>query len=142
MKRIPRFAMQDYVRTETTYDMATGTRMIDEILADPTQRRQVMAMADAIVPALPRFEGVTNDLSVQQSLGVLPLDKVAAPTLVIGSRYDGDVGYENITHAAEGIANAELVTVDQFGHLIWWGDADVTAAFQQRIEDFLGEHVA
>jgi pimeloyl-ACP methyl ester carboxylesterase len=47
----------------------------------------------------------------------------------------------NSTHAAGAIPNAELVTVDQFGHLIWWGDP-VTAAFQRRIETFLDEHVA
>jgi pimeloyl-ACP methyl ester carboxylesterase len=48
----------------------------------------------------------------------------------------------NSTHAAGAIPNAELVTVDQFGHLIWWGDPAVTAAFQRRIEAFLDEHVA
>lgn len=68
MKRIPSLALQDYVRTETTYDMKTGKRYIKQILADPAQRQQVMDLADAIVPALPRFEGVSNDLNVQQSL--------------------------------------------------------------------------
>jgi pimeloyl-ACP methyl ester carboxylesterase len=142
MKRMPKLAMQDYVRTETTYDKATGQRFIDRILADPAQRRQVMALADAMVPALPRFDGVSNDLAVQQQLDDLPLGRIAVPTLVVGSRHDGDIGYANSTHAAEAIPNAELITVDQFGHLIWWGDPAVTAAFQRRIEAFLDEHVA
>jgi pimeloyl-ACP methyl ester carboxylesterase len=142
MKRMPKLAMQDYVRTETTYDKATGKRFIDQILADAAQRRQVMAMADAMVPALPRFDGVSNDLAVQQQLDELPLGQITVPTLVVGSRHDGDIGYVNSTHAAGAIPNAELVTVDQFGHLIWWGDPAVTAAFQRRIEAFLDEHVA
>ena len=37
----------------------------------------------------------------------------------------------------ERIAGSELITVDQFGHLIWWGDAAVTKEFEGRIEEFL-----
>jgi hypothetical protein len=102
MKRIPKLVMQDYVRTETTYDAATGRSFIERILTDPAQRRQVMAMADAMVPALPRFDGVANDLAVQQELDELPLASVAVPTLVVGSRHDGDIGYVNLTHSAGG----------------------------------------
>lgn len=142
MKRVPKLALRDYVRTETTYDTASGGRWIEQILADPAQRRQVMAMADAMVPAQPRFDGVTNDLAVQQQLAELPLARIAVPTLVVGSRHDGDIGYVNSTHAAGAIPNAELVTVDQFGHLIWWGDPVVTARFQRRIESFLADHAA
>lgn len=39
-----------------------------------------------MVPALPRFDGVMNDLKVQQELGDLPLGDITAPTLVVGSR--------------------------------------------------------
>ena len=50
---------------------ASGRRRIEQILTDPAQRRQVIAMADAMVPARPRLDGVTNDLAVQQQLGEL-----------------------------------------------------------------------
>ena len=140
MKRIPSLALQDYVRTETTYDMKTGKRYIKQILADPAQRQQVMDLADAIVPALPRFEGVSNDLNVQQSLDNLPLEQIQIPTLIVGSKNDGDIGYENSTNSHAKIPNAELITVEQFGHFIWWGDAQVTKDFQKRIEIFLDEN--
>jgi hypothetical protein len=81
MKRMPRLGLRDFVRTETTHDLATGKRLIEQILDDPTQRRQVMAMADAMVPALPRFDGVINDLSVQQHLDELPLVRSSHPPL-------------------------------------------------------------
>ena len=55
-------------------------------------------------------------------------------------RYDGDIGYVNSTHAAQGIPDAELMAVDQFGHLIWWGDPSVRANLHLRIEAFLSEH--
>ena len=142
MKRLPRLALQDYVRTETTYDMATGKRYIQQILEDPDQRQQVIALADAIVPALPRFDGVSNDLNVQQSLDELPLDQIKAPTLIVHSQHDGDVPYENATDAEAKIPNAELIIVEQFGHMVWWGDPAVTQGFQARIEAFLQTHFA
>jgi|SoiMethySBSTD1v2_1073268.scaffolds.fasta_scaffold04453_3 pimeloyl-ACP methyl ester carboxylesterase len=137
MHVLPALSMRDFVRTETTYDAATGKQYIERVLGDPEQKRQVLAMADAMVPALPRFDGVMNDLQVQQTLGELPFDRVTAPTLVVGSRHDGDIGYANSVNSHERIPGAELITVDQFGHLIWWGDAAVTKEFEGRIEKFL-----
>ena len=141
MHRLPALTMRDYVKTETTYDAATGQTFIDRIMADPTQKRQLLLLADAMVPALPRFAGVMNDLAVQQALGDLPLNEIRAPTLIVGSRHDGDIGYGNAVNAHERIPGSTLITVDQFGHLIWWGDASVTRDFEARIEAFLARHV-
>ncbi len=140
MKRMPAAALQDYAKTETTYDEATSQRYIQMIVNDPQQLQQVFALADAIVPALPRFDGVMNDLRVQQELEPMPLENITAPTLIVHSRYDGDVPYENATYAAEKIPNAELITVDQFGHFTWWGDPAVTRSFEQRMVDFVREY--
>lgn len=137
MKRIPRYALQDYVRTETKYDMETGKRLIQQILADPIQKQQVFDTADALVPASPRFEGVMNDLKVQESLGDLPLDQIRIPTLMVHSRKDGDVPYETAVYTHERLPNAELITVEQFGHFVWWGDRKVTEDFQERVEKFV-----
>lgn len=141
MKRMPRLALQDYVKTETTYNREEGKAYIDQIVNDPVQFRSVYALADAAVPALPRFEGVMNDLHVQQHLDAMPLAQIQAPTLIIHSQRDGDVPFENAEFAAEAIPNVELIAVEQFGHMIWWGDATVTQDFQNRIERFLEEHV-
>ena len=134
-------SMRDFVKTETTYDAATGRRLIEQVLNDPAQKRQVLAMSDAMVPALPRFDGVMNDLRVQQELDELPFADAEAPALIIGSRKDGDIGYANSVNAHEKLAGSDLVTVDQFGHLIWWGDAAVTKEFEGRIEAFLERHL-
>lgn len=141
MKRLPRLTLQEFARTETTYVKETGQQLIEQILADPMQREQVVALADAMVPALPRFDGVANDLAVQQSLDPMPLTQIEAPTLIIHSRHDGDVPYSNATHAAAHIPNATLMTVDQFGHMLWWGDPQVTDEFQDAVSSFLAEHV-
>ncbi|KQR10930.1 hypothetical protein ASF78_14675 [Cellulomonas sp. Leaf334] len=140
MHTMTALSMRDFVRTETTYDASTGKKLIDKVLSDPAQRRQVLAMSDAMVPALPRFDGVMNDLAVQQGLEELPFAQVTAPALVIGSRYDGDIGYANSVNSHEKLVGSELVTVDQFGHLVWWGDASVTTELERRIEAFLERH--
>jgi pimeloyl-ACP methyl ester carboxylesterase len=141
MHAMTALSLRDFVRTETTYDMAEGKRLIDLVLADPAQKRQVLAMSDAMVPALPRFNGVMNDLTVQQELQELPFTSVVAPALVVGSRRDGDIGYTNSVNAHEKLAGSNLITVDQFGHLIWWGDASVTRHVEGRIEAFLDRHL-
>jgi pimeloyl-ACP methyl ester carboxylesterase len=141
MHRMTKLAMRDFIKTETTYDEATGTKWIERILRDPEQKRQVLLLADAMVPALPRFAGVRNDLQMQEGLGDLPLADVRAPTLVVGSRFDGDIGYANSVHSHEKIAGSKLITVEQFGHFIWWGDAAVTRDFAAEIEQLLDRHL-
>jgi pimeloyl-ACP methyl ester carboxylesterase len=116
--------MQGYVQTETTYDKVVGKRFIKKVMADPGQMRQVLLLADAMVPARE-----------------LPLEQVRAPTLIVGSRYDGDIGYENSVNSNVRISGSTLITVEQFGHFIWWGDPDVTRDFERQIEDFLARHV-
>ena len=137
MLHLPALALQDFVRTETNYDMETGKQMIARILSDPVQREQVHALANAIVPALPRFDGVMNDLRVQQTLPDLALNEIVAPTLIVHSRYDGDVPYDNALHAHAIIPDSELMSVEQFGHLIWLGDPAVTQRIHARVERFL-----
>src|SRR5262245_13055488 len=55
MTRLTASSMQDFVKTETTYDEVVGKRLIERILADPGQKRQVLLLADAMVPATSRF---------------------------------------------------------------------------------------
>lgn len=140
MTHMTKLALRDFVQTETTYGAEQGQHHIDQVMAHPKQREEVQALADAMVPALPRFDGVMNDLEVQQSLDDLPLERIRVPTLIVHSRNDGDVPYENATFAAGAIPGAELITVEQFGHFIWWGDPAVTADFQRRVEAFLAAH--
>ncbi|MAU09985.1 MAG: hypothetical protein CL607_09210 [Anaerolineaceae bacterium] len=141
MHHLTALTLQDFVRTETTYDMPTGQRLIQQILADPTQRQQVFALAHAMVPALARYDGVMNDLDVQQTMAELALDQIQAPALIVHSRYDGDVPYANAEYAHQHIPTSQLISVEQFGHMIWWGNPQVTRDFQQQIVQFLKAHI-
>src|SRR4029450_8233610 len=40
-------------------------------------------------------------------------------------------------NAHEKIAGSTLITVEQFGLFIWWGDAHATRGFQPQLEQFL-----
>lgn len=45
--------------------------------------------------------------------------------MAINSRQlDGDAGYGNSVNAHEGIPGSALITVEQFGYLLWWGDGE------------------
>lgn len=137
MHLLPGLTLRDFARTETTYDPGVAPKIIAQVTGDPAQLQQVRQLADAMVPALPRFPGVMNDLEVQQALPDLQLESLALPTLIIHSRYDGDVPFAGAEEAAQRIPGAELIAVDQFGHFVWWGDPDVTREFQQRMLEFL-----
>lgn len=139
MTRFPGLALRDLVRTETTHSGKTGDQLRQQVLADPAQRSELVRLADSMVPAVPRYAGTMNDLTFQQTLPRYPLEEIERPTLIVHSRYDGDIGYENATFAAATIPNAELITVEQFGHLIWLGNPEVTQMWRQRVEQFLAK---
>ena len=50
MHVLPALSMRDFVKTETTYDAATGKQYVDRVLRDPEQKRQVLAMATRWCP--------------------------------------------------------------------------------------------
>lgn len=83
-----------------------------------------------------------NDVHVQQHLAPIRFEQLQTPTLIVHSRYDGDVPFTGAQASAAAIGGAELIAVEQFGHMIWWGDAAVTMAFQSRIETFLQQYAA
>ena len=134
-------AMQDFVQTETTYDKATGKRLIEKILADPAQKRQVMVLADAMVPALPRFDG--RDERPAGPAGARRAATGAGPRPDAHRRQPVRRRHR-LRQLGQRRAGASRtpssITVDQFGHFIWWGDPAVRATLQWRIEAFLGEH--
>ncbi|MDJ0757169.1 MAG: alpha/beta hydrolase [Ardenticatenaceae bacterium] len=142
MTRVPGWVMGDFVRTETTYTPDIGREISQRILADPQQRAELARIAQAMVPAKPRFPGMMNDLDMQQTLPRLPLERIDRPALIVHSRFDGDIPYENATFAAGTIPDAELVTLDQFGHFIWLGDPEVTASWRERVSAFLRHHIS
>jgi pimeloyl-ACP methyl ester carboxylesterase len=50
------------------------------------------------------------------------LEEISVPTLVIHGRFDADVPYSQAQFVADTVPNAELITLENSGHLIWFGD--------------------
>jgi pimeloyl-ACP methyl ester carboxylesterase len=56
------------------------------------------------------------------------LQDIAAPTLVIHGTVDEMLPYSNAVMIASRIPNAELVTLEDVGHMFWWEQPERSAA--------------
>jgi pimeloyl-ACP methyl ester carboxylesterase len=63
------------------------------------------------------------------------LQRIAAPTLVIASRYDGSVDISHATYAADYIPNAELFVSPAESHLMWF--SSYNEAIEEKMCAFL-----
>ncbi|MPZ52221.1 MAG: alpha/beta fold hydrolase [Acidimicrobiia bacterium] len=84
--------------------------------------------------------GFSNDLRITTQ--VQPdaqevTSHVTQPTLVIGSRLDGQVPFAHAESLAASLPGAELVTSDAETHLLWFGSD--YPVISDRITEFLGE---
>lgn len=138
----PKRTVRRLVSTYATYDVPAAENLADMILADAGQMQALQTNFAESSPMAQRYPGLVNDLEMTQNLPPLPLDQVQTPTLIIASRYDRFLGYESAVSAHEQIADSELMTVDQAGHLVWLGDSKVTRQIEERIEGFLRTHFA
>ncbi|MFB6124377.1 MAG: alpha/beta fold hydrolase [Halanaeroarchaeum sp.] len=94
------------------------------VLADPAQRRRVVALVDSLVPATARLDGTLNDERWFRELPPLDFAAVECPTLVVHGEYDALLSIEQAAAATARIPDAELVRLDA-DHLAFVGpDAD------------------
>jgi pimeloyl-ACP methyl ester carboxylesterase len=63
------------------------------------------------------------------------LRRIAAPTLIIASRYDGSVDISHATYAADHILNAELFISLAESHLLWFSSHN--SAVEEKMKTFL-----
>ncbi len=87
-----------------------------------------------ILPVVPRRKGLLNDAAVTASLRRYELERVRAPTLVIGVADDLFGTYDAARYTAEHIPGARLVSYESGGHL-WVGhQTDVIAEIAAFLE--------
>lgn len=79
-------------------------------------QERVMRFVRAIEPLSLRFAGINVDSTAD--LHELPLEMIAAPTLIISARDDLFNTLPAAEHAASKIPNAELIVYDTGGHLM------------------------
>jgi pimeloyl-ACP methyl ester carboxylesterase len=104
--------------------------------ASPAERERVSAVMKSVLPLSMRIEGIRNDSAI--TLGPLPLDRIAAPTLVISAKDDLFNTLPAAEHLAGQIPGAKLVVFDSGGHLMVGRGREVDGL----IADFLENVVA
>lgn len=88
--------------------------------ASREERARVDAILDNIFPVKPRRLGLLNDASIVGAAAPQALDRVTAPTLVIGVKDDLFGTWVPAAHTAAAIAGARLVSYPSGGH-VWVG---------------------
>lgn len=88
------------------------------ITSDPKRLRNVQEQWRSIAPRKDRRAGWANDLANEAELAPLPFADVAAPALIAYGANDAIVPIEHATNAAQQIAGAELLIVEEGHHLL------------------------
>lgn len=100
----------------------------------PSEMARVDQLLEAMQPMSERLDGILLDQERDLPRD-FPLGQITAPTLVIHARDDSLVDYSRGQHTAERIAGAELLTLEDGGHLL----AGHTDEIRARIMAFLAE---
>lgn len=136
----PKSYLRRLARGSTTYDSQETERVISSVLANKAQMRQLKESLELSCPMRMRHPGMVNDFMQLRDLESLPLENLRIATLLIASRRDKVVAYETTVDAHTRIPGSELMTVDQFGHMLCLGDPAVADAIDSRVEGFLALH--
>jgi pimeloyl-ACP methyl ester carboxylesterase len=85
----------------------------------PQQRIGILESEESLFPIHPRKRGVMYDSFVSNpDVQGYPLEEIGVPTLIINARDDGLSAFQNAVRAAERIPGAELLAIDQGGHML------------------------
>lgn len=104
--------------------------------ADPLERDRLNWIATKILPPSRRVRGIVADSAAQ--IEAWPLEKIAAPTLVVSAKDDLFNTLPGARWTAEHIPDAELMVLESGGHLLCGQSEEVRA----RIVDFLRRRLA
>ncbi len=91
---------------------------VDWIKSDPSRLESMEEQFASIAPPQYRMTGWINDQDNERALAALPFADITAPTLVALGTNDAIVPVEHATRAADEIAGAELVLVEEGHHLL------------------------
>ena len=139
LERLPRLAVSQLLKIESTLGAADRARVTADILASPEK----LAYLRRVLADAPPFDllraGFDNDIEQFGAIEQLPLDQVRCPTLVVHGTHDRDVRFSHGENSAREIAGAEFHRVEQGWHFLALSDGAEESA---RAEvDFLREHL-
>lgn len=105
------------------------------IAPDPEKLQLFFDFMDTLAPAGPRRAGFENDYIEFACMPAYPLERVAAPTLVLHGTRDHDVPFADAEYAARSIPGAEL-------HAAQGGDHVFFIAHRHEVKEALGAFLA
>ncbi len=100
----------------------------------PEQKQFAREMLDVMHPMSERYAGTMNDGRMLKD-AVIPMERVAAPTLILHARDDALVSFAHAENAHRGIRQSRLVAFDTGGH----GLLSRLAEVRKLIADFATE---
>lgn len=98
--------------------LATPPQLVRQ--AAPAERQRVEALLANILPVSARRLGLLNDARVVSALARYPLQRIAAPTLLVSVRDDGFGTWASARYTASQIPGARFVGWERGGH-VWVG---------------------
>jgi pimeloyl-ACP methyl ester carboxylesterase len=90
------------------------------VVGDDRQVELVLAMARAAADHANRGAGIDNDLARFAEIDSLELERIAAPTLIVGGDADTDVPPDHSDHAAAAISGGDRIVLARGTHLALW----------------------
>jgi pimeloyl-ACP methyl ester carboxylesterase len=108
--------------------------LVTDALADPRQREVVLTIAEIAGDYAARRAGIDNDLARFAEIDSLELERIAAPTLIVGGDADIDVPRAHSDFAAAEIPGAERLVMSHGTHLSLWVHPDAEAAQARALE--------
>lgn len=95
--------------------------------AGPAERERVASMMRRILPVSLRQEGLRNEGTIVRSLSRYPLERIAAPTLLVSAADDLYGTYSSARYASTKIPGARFVGYPSGGHMLAGHNGDVVA---------------
>lgn len=134
----PETIVSETLNETSTFTAQQRAERTSYIMTTPHVRAFFEASFDTTFPYRERWPGTDND-AAQARRGDLPLERIAAPTLLIHGRQDGDVPFDHAEFAAERIPHVERHWRDNDDHLGFWLSPDADRA-QDAARTFLRQH--
>ncbi len=104
--------------------------------ASERERARIEAMIEYILPVRPRRRGLINDAAITSQLPRYALERVMAPTLLVGLEDDLFGTHDAARYTAGHIPGARFLSYPDGGH-VWIGRQD---EIMREIGDFLMQH--
>ena len=126
---VARFLMERTLSSDFVFWSASRllrTQMVESILGTPIEdvrglpeagQRKLYAMLDSVLPISLRAKGLMNEGAVAQALRPLPLERIAAPTLISSVENDGYKTFAGARYTAERIPGARFIGYPRGGHM-------------------------